>query len=227
MVWVVKKKQNNQDLPSARTLPCPAPNNLDLENTGSIFLKQLLLLSVCKIILQESVGLAAFQEVVTVKSSRRQIELKMGSYNTYSEWWGLDVLTIKWQRHQENTLIIRMSIHRHHHMYQYSSNSIIMIVILTMHVLVILLEMCLCYMVTCYQVSMTPAGVYNTCAQVLWTPARRCYCHKFVYFSETCLQVRLWHRVQLLRQPRQQDAGIRKKHLWGIHSARLIFHRCF
>ena len=62
-------------------------------------------------------------------------------------------------------------------MHQYSSNSIIMIVILTMHVLVILLEMCLCYMVTCYQVSMTPAVVYNTCAQVLWTPARRCYRH--------------------------------------------------
>ena len=95
-----------------------------------------------------------------------------------------------------------MSIHRHHHMYQYSSNSIIMIVILTMHVLVILLEMCLCYMVTCYQVSMTPAGVYNTCAQVFVTPARRCYCHKFVYFSETCHQERLLSnsRVASLKQ---------------------------
>ena len=121
--------------------------------------------------------------------AKRQIELKMGSYNTYSEWWGLDVLTIKWQRHQENTLIIRMSIHRHHHMYQYSSNSIIMIVILTMHVLVILLEMCLCYMVTCYQVSMTPAVVYNTCAQVLWTPARRCYWHLRAGVMDTCAQV--------------------------------------
>ena len=64
---------HNQDLPSARTLPSPAPDNLDLENTGSIFLKQLLLLLVCKEILQESVGLAAFQEVVTIRSSRRQI----------------------------------------------------------------------------------------------------------------------------------------------------------
>ena len=55
-----------------------------------------------------------------------------------------------------------MSIQRHHHMHQYSSNSIIMIVILTMHVLVILLEMCVCYMVTCIQLSMTPAGVTVT-----------------------------------------------------------------
>ena len=69
------------------------------------------------------------------------------------------------QRHQEN-LIIRMSIHHHHHMYQYSNNSIIMIVTLTMHVLVILLEMCVCYMVTCIQLSMTPAGVIYTCVRV-------------------------------------------------------------
>ena len=41
-----------------------------------------------------------------------------------------------------------------------------MIVTLTMHVLVILRKMCVCYMVTCIQLSMTPAGVIYTCVRV-------------------------------------------------------------
>ena len=80
-----------------------------------------------------------------------------------------------------------MSIHHHHHhMYQYSNNSIIMIVTLTMHVLVILLEMCVCYMVTCIQLSMTPAGVIYTCGHIRLRAGVRDICAQ-VLPSQICI----------------------------------------
>ena len=63
-----------QGIKMNRTFPSPSTGlTLILKTPVQFFLNQLLLLLVCKIILQESVGLASFQEVVTIRSSRRQI----------------------------------------------------------------------------------------------------------------------------------------------------------
>ena len=73
-------------------------------------------------------------------------------------------------------------------------------VTLTMHVLVILLEMCVCYMVTCIQLSMTPAGVIYTCAQMSMTPARRCYRHLRAGVTVTNLYTLVKHAPRLAKK---------------------------